>query len=422
MTDQPNPEEASELPKADDTTRALGDPNLDPPNQRPQIAGRFRRRDGPEAQRAATLELFYDLVFVFTITQVSHLLLDHLTWIGAGQAAIVLLAVWWSWNYTTWATNELNPETNPVRLLLIALMLGSLLMAIAVPHAFNERGLLFAAAYLAIQIGRHTFLTFIAAERGSIEREQAGRILVWFLIAGVFWIAGGLVESGWRVGLWLVALALDYIAPRILFPIPGRPRLAAGSWRLGTGHFAERFGLIVIAAIGETIILTGATTAGRELDLGTVAAFISAFAGSAALWWLYFVSTREVSERSLDGETSRTGRARDIYTYGHVLIVAGIILTAVGDELVIAHPLEPLGSAQLTAVVGGPTLFLLAQLALQWRATRRLGYTRLGAITACAALGLLGGSVPALLIGAALVAVLIAVALRDQIAETRRMR
>lgn len=413
MTDQLNPEEASELSTADENGF----------HRSPRVNGhRLRRSGDTEDQRAATLELFYDLVFVFTITQVSHLLLDHLTWAGAGQAAIVLLAVWWSWNYTTWATNELNPETNPVRLLLIALMLGSLLMAIAVPHAFDERGLLFAVAYLAIQVGRHAFLTFVAAERGSVEREQAGRILVWFLIAGVFWIAGGLAESGWRVGLWLVALALDYVAPRILFPLPGRPRLAAGSWRLATGHFAERFGLIVIAAIGETIILTGATTAERELDAATVAAFISAFAGSAALWWLYFVSTREISEHSLDGEASRTGSARDIYTYGHVLIVAGIILTAVGDELVIAHPLDPLGSTQMTAVIGGPTLFLLAQLALQWRATHRLGYARLGAITACAALGLLGGSLPALLVGAALVAVLIAVALRDQIIEKRRTK
>ncbi len=377
--------------------------------------GRLRRRGDAETQRAATLELFYDLVFVFAITQVSHLLLGHLTWAGAGQAAIVLLAVWWSWNYTTWATNELDPETNPVRLLLIALMLGSLLVAIAVPHAFGDRGLLFAVAYLAIQVGRHVFLTFVAADRGSIEREQAGRILVWFLMAGVFWIAGGLVEGSSRAGLWLLALTLDYTAPRILFPLPGRPRLAAGSWRLATGHFAERFGLIVIAAIGETIILTGATTAGRELDAGTVAAFIGAFAGSAALWWLYFTSTRELSERSLDGEASRTGRARDIYTYGHVLIVAGIILVAVGDELVIAHPLDPLGSAQLTAVVAGPVLFLLAQLALQLRATRRLGCTRLAAILACVSLGLLGGSLPALLVGAALVAVLIAVALRDQV-------
>ncbi|PKI92343.1 low temperature requirement protein A [Actinomycetales bacterium SN12] len=384
------------------------------------MIGRLRRRGGADAQRAATLELFYDLVFVFTITQVSHLLLSHLTWSGAGEAAIVLLAVWWSWNYTTWATNELDPETNPVRLLLIALMLGSLLMAIAVPEAFSERGLLFAATYLAIQVGRHTFLTFVAAERGSMEREQAGRILVWFLIAGVFWIAGGMVEHGWRAGLWSIALAIDYIAPRILFPLPRRPRLAADSWRLATGHFAERFGLVVIAAIGETIILTGATTAERELDAGTVAAFISAFTGSAALWWLYFVSARDISERSLVSETRSTGRARDIYTYGHVLIVAGIILTAVGDELVIARPLQPLGSAELTAVIGGPALFLLAQLALQLRSTRRLEYARLSAIAACAALGLLAGSLPALVVSAALVAVLIAVALHDQISETQR--
>lgn len=379
------------------------------------VNSRLRRQGDRGAQRAATLELFYDLVFVFAITQVSHLLLDHLTWAGAGQAAIVLLAVWWSWNYTTWATNELDAETDPVRLLLIALMLGSLLMAIAVPHAFGERGLLFAVAYLAIQVGRHGFLTFVASDRGSVEREQAGRILIWFLVAGLFWIAGGLVEGGARSGLWLLALALDYIAPRVLFLLPGRPRLAAGSWRLASGHFAERFGLIVIAAIGETIILTGATTAGRQLDAGTVAAFTSAFAGSAALWWLYFTSTQELSQRSLDGEASRTDRARDIYTYGHVFIVAGIILMAVGDELVIAHPLNPLGKAQLTAVIAGPVLFLLAQLGLELRATHRLGRTRLAAILACVALGLLGGVLPALLISAALVAVLIVVALRDQV-------
>jgi len=417
VADQPVPAKTFERLTADNAARDVGDAGRDQPTQSAAVAmGRLRRRDDAEAQRAATLELFYDLVFVFTITQVSHLLLSNLTWTGAGQAAIVLLAVWWSWNYTTWATNELDPETNPVRLVLIALMLGSLLMAIAVPHAFGERGLLFVVAYLAIQVGRHSFLTFVVATRGSVEREQAGRILAWFLIAGVFWIAGGLVEGGWRAGLWLVALALDYIAPRIFFPLPGRRRLAAGSWRIATGHFTERFGLIVIAAIGETIIQTGATTAGHELDTATVAAFISAFTGSAALWWLYFVSARDLGERSLDASASRTGRARDIYTYGHILIVGGIILTAVGDEIVIAHPLEPLGRAELTTVGAGPMLFLLAQFALQLRATRRVGYVRLVATAACATLGLFGVALPALLIGTALVAVLIAVALSDQLA------
>src|SRR5215218_8490097 len=142
------------------------------------------RREAGVEQHATSLELFYDLVFVFAITQVSHLLLEHLTWEGAGQAALVLLVVWWSWNYTTWVTNELDPDSIAVRMLLIGLMLASFLMAIAIPEAFGDRGLLFAGAYVAIQIGRHTFLTFAAAEKGSLERERAGRILIWFVAAG----------------------------------------------------------------------------------------------------------------------------------------------------------------------------------------------------------------------------------------------
>src|SRR4051794_39762135 len=152
-----------------------------------------RVRDGSE-QHATTLELFYDLVFVFAITQVSHFLLGHLTWAGAGQAAVVLLVVWWSWNYTTWVTNELDPDAIAVRLLLIGLMLASFLMAIAIPEAFGDRGLLFAGAYVAIQLGRHSFLTFVAARPGSVERTRAGRILIWFLAAGVLWIAGAIAD------------------------------------------------------------------------------------------------------------------------------------------------------------------------------------------------------------------------------------
>lgn len=415
MTDQPNSEDAVELPTTPGAV-ASEKPNVGRPSQRTRLLpGRLRRRANAEAHRAATLELFYDLVFVFTTTQVSHLLLGHLTWAGAAQAAIILLAVWWSWNYTTWATNELNPETNPVRFLMIALMLGSLLMAIAIPYAFGQRGLLFALSYVTIQIGRHAFLTFVATERGSTEREQAGRILIWFLMAGSFWIAGGLASGEARTWLWLGALMLDYIAPRILFPIPGRLRLESDSWHPNIEHFSERFGLIVIIAIGETIILTGSTAAGRELDPGTIGGIISAFAGSSALWWLYFISTREFSENSLGDEVRRTARARDIYTYGHALVVAGIILTAVGDEIVITHPLATLDNAQLVTVAGGPALFLLAQLALNFRARHRVDHIRLGVITGCAVMGLLGGYLPALIVHAELVAVLMAVALCDQI-------
>src|ERR671912_2974254 len=169
-----------------------------------------RRRADEVSQRASTLELFYDLVFVFAITQVSHLLLEHLTWAGVLQSSIVLLAVYWSWNYTTWTTNELDTETIPVRLLLLALMLVSLLMSVAIPDAFGEHALLFAGSYVAIQVGRHSFLTFAAAEPRTIERERAGRILTWFVAAGVLWIAGALSGGAARTALWLGALALGY--------------------------------------------------------------------------------------------------------------------------------------------------------------------------------------------------------------------
>ncbi len=270
-----------------------------------------RRTEAGEDYGATTLELFYDLVFVFAITQVSHLLLDHLGWEGAGQAALILLVVWWAWQYTTWVTNELDPEAIPVRLLLIGLMLASLLMAVAIPDAFGDKALLFSASYVAIQVGRHSFLTFVAAASGTLERERAGRILTWFCGAGVLWIAGALADGETRTILWLAAVALDYGAPLVTFWVPGRPRLAGSAWEVGTRHFTERFGLFVIIALGESIVLTGATTAELELDTATVAAFAAAFLGTAALWWLYFTSIAHLSEQRLAQAADRTILARD---------------------------------------------------------------------------------------------------------------
>src|SRR5919197_667416 len=201
------------------------------------------RRAADIEQRATSLELFYDLVFVFAVTQVSHHLLDDLTWRGAGQSALLLLVVWWSWNYTTWVTNELDPESPVVRLLMIAIMLASLVMAAAIPDAFTGEAGLFVGSYLAIQVGRHTFLTFAAAERGTLERARAGRILVWFVAAGVFWIAGAIADGTARTLLWLIALAIDYGAPLVLFWIPGRPFIGEAAWEVTTTHFSERFAL-----------------------------------------------------------------------------------------------------------------------------------------------------------------------------------
>jgi low temperature requirement protein LtrA len=380
------------------------------------------RRDAGAEQRATTLELFYDLVFVFAVTQVSHLLLNHLTWEGAGQAAMVLLVVWWSWNYTTWVTNELDPESIVVRLLLIALMLGSLLMAIAIPHAFGDKALLFAGSYVAIQVGRHLFLTFAAADQGTIERKRAARILVWFVAAGALWIAGAIADDGARTVLWLVALALDYGAPLVTFWVPGREPLSPAAWEVGTEHFAERFQLFIIIALGESIVVTGATTADLDLTAARVAALALAFLATAAQWWLYFNLVANVAQRRLAQAENRTLLARDAYTYLHVVIVAGILLGAVGDELVIAHPTEELANAELIAVVCGPALYLLAHVALRLRMTGTISPRRLAGAIACLAVGAIGTFASALVVAALLLGVLVAVIVADQIAATRRRR
>src|ERR687886_2604853 len=382
--------------------------------------GYLRRRVDGEGQRATTLELFYDLVFVFAVTQVSHLLLEHLTWAGVGQSLLVLLVVWWSWNYTTWVTNELDPETIPVRLLMIALMLASLLMAVAIPQAFGDRALLFVSSYVFIQVGRHTFLTFAAAEAGTIERERAGRILTWFVAAGVFWFAGVFVDEPARVAFWLVALALDYGGPLVTFRIPGLPRVAPEAWSIGTEHFTERFGLFIILALGESIVITGATTSELDLDTARVAALGIAFLATAALWWLYFSAVARIAQRHLELSENRTLLARDAYTYLHVVIVAGVIVSAVGDELVIAHPTEVLPGEQVAVVVAGPAIYLLAHAVFRLRMTRSVSWKRLGGALACAAVGSIGLFAPALVVGALLIAVLVAVIGSEYVAAARR--
>ena len=378
------------------------------------------RREAGVEQHATTLELFYDLVFVFAITQVSHLLLGHLDWTHAGQATLILLVVWWSWNYTTWVTNELNPESISVRLLLIGLMLASLLMAIAIPDAFGDKALLFAGSYVVIQVWRHLFVTFVAAEAGTVERARAGRILTWFIAAGVLWIAGALADGETRTVLWLAALAVDYAAPLVTFWLPGVERVTPEAWEVGSEHFAERFQLFIIIALGETIVVTGATTSQHELTTATIVAFSLAFLSTAALWWLYFNVVAGIAQRRLAEAVNRTVLARDAYTYLHVVIVAGILLAAVGDEIVIAHPTDELSDAELVTVVSGPALYLLSLVLLRLRMYGTLTGRRLAGAAACLAIGAIGTFAPALVVAALLFGVLVAVIVGDQLAAHRR--
>ena len=384
--------------------------------------GARRQREGGEGQRATMLELFYDLVFVFAITQVSHLLLEHLTWVGVGQSLLVLLVVWWSWSYTTWVTNELDTESISVRLLLISLMLLSLLMAVAIPDAFGDRALLFAGSYVAIQVGRHVFLTFVASGPGTVERERSGRVLVWFVAAGVLWIAGALAEGPARVVLWLLALGLDYLAPLVVYWVPGLRRIAGAAWTVGTEHFAERFQLFIIIALGETIVITGATTSDLDLEAATLVAFGLAFLATAAMWWLYFDYVARIAQRRLELAPNRTELARDGYTYLHVVMAAGIIVSAVGDELVIAHPTDVLPAPEIAVVVAGPGLYLLAHALFRRRMTGTWGRKRLFGALGCFAVGAAGPFVWGIVLSGLVVAVLAAVIVSEYLSGVRRAR
>ncbi len=378
-----------------------------------------RSEEDRQTQSATALELFYDLVFVFAITQVSHHLLEHLTWEGAGQSALMLLMVWWSWNYTTWLTNELDPEAIPVRLVVMALMLASLLMAIAIPEAFGDKALLFAGSYVAIQVGRTAFLAFAGAYPGTLERRRAGQILIWFVASGLFWIAGALAEGSTRTLLWLIALAIDYGAPMVTYWVPWSGRVRPSAWQVSTSHFAERFQLFVIIALGESIVITGATTSELPLDTARTAAFALAFLSTAALWWLYFNYVARVAERRLELAENRTLMARDAYTYLHAVMIAGVIVSAVGDELVIAHPTDKLPGYEVAAVAAGPAIYLLAHNLFRLRLTGSISGPRMSGMVACVLLGLVGTQLTALVLAAALVGVLVGVIVWEYVRGAR---
>jgi low temperature requirement protein LtrA len=380
----------------------------------------FRDRRSGREQRATALELFFDLVFVFAITQLSHLLVDHLTWSGAAQTLFLLLVVWWGWNYTTWMTNFVDPESPAVRVVLLLVMLASLLMSIAIPEAFGDRAALFAIAYVAMQVIRNAFMAW-ATPAGSAPRRTFSGILIWSLATGALFVAGAFLPPAARNVVWVVALVGDFAGPAARYWVPGRAQqVTTADWGVDPHHFSERFQLFIIIALGESIVVTGATAAGLEMDAATAAAVAVAFVGSAALWWLYFDRVAALAGSRLASAEDAGRLARDGFTYLHIPIIAGIIVTAVGDEIVIQHPGEVLHGPDLTALVAGPIIYLAGHVLFRLRMTGTLSRTRpvaMAAILACAPLGLFA---PALVVATAIAAVLAALVAWETVAGARR--
>jgi low temperature requirement protein LtrA len=318
----------------------------------------LRRRGTHEHARVTYVELFFDLVFVFAITQLSHHLLGHFSAAGVLETALMLGAVWWLWVYTAWSTNWLDPQATPVRLMLFAMMLGGLVLSMAIPQAFETRGLAFAAAYVAMQLGRTGFMLFALRTHNPRTFRSFQRIFSWLAVAAVFWLAGGIAEGPLRVALWLIALAIDFSGPAASYWTPGLGRSTTADWDIEGGHMAERFGLFIIIALGESILVTGATFGAMAWTPPTIAAFLVAFLGTVAMWWIYYNVGAERGSEAIaqDHDPGRLGRLA--YTYFHLLPVAGIILAAVADELVLAHPGGHTDLKTFATAAGGPALFL----------------------------------------------------------------
>jgi low temperature requirement protein LtrA len=371
--------------------------------------GLLRTRDGGE-QRVTPLELFFDLVYVFAVTQLSHRLLEHLTLGGALETLFLLLVVWWAWVYTTWFTNWFDTDRPPVRALLVAIMLASLVMSVAIPEAFDKQGLMFASAYVVIQVGRTLFVV-LALDKSSSLGRNFQRILAWFAIPAVLWVAGGLLEGETRYVLWVLALALEYTGPVTGFYTPGLGRSATGEWTVEGGHLAERCQLFVIIALGESILVTGTTFGDLEPSTARIAAFVVAFLGSAALWWIYFARHAEVARETISSSEDPGRLGRSAYTYFHLPMVAGIIAVAAADELTVAHPGEHGTPASVALTLGGTALFLAGHAFFKWAMFRVLSWARVVAIAALAALIPVGFAIPtlALSVAASLIVVVLAV-------------
>jgi low temperature requirement protein LtrA len=365
--------------------------------------------------RVTNAELFFDLVFVFAVTQISHTLLGRFTPLGALQTTLLFLGVWWVWVNTTWITNWLDPDLTPVRILLFLLMLGGLVLSTSIPQAFETRGLWFALAYAAMQVGRTMFLLASTPRTRPSIRMNAVRILVWLSTSAVFWIAGGLTEGQSRLALWGVALAIEYLSPAARFWAPGYGKSSIEDWVVEGGHMAERCAGFIIIALGESIVVTGATFADLTWTTENVLTFVSAFVGSIAMWWIYFHKGAEAGSERIS-KSSEPGRlARLAYTYLHMPIVAGVIVSAVADELTLTHPGGHSDVRTVLSAIGGPLLFLIGTILFKHVVRGWLQLSHVVGIAAFVVLAWFAGDLSPLVLSIATTAILIVVAVWETI-------
>jgi len=333
-------------------------------------------------------ELFFDLVFVFGFTQVTTLLSHDPTWTGLGHALLILTALWWAWSSYAWLTNTIDPRAGPVLGAVIVAMGAMFVAALAVPEAFGRHGVVFGIAFLIVNAMQATLYALTA--RGNQELLEAIlRIVPWVLGGSALILAAGFTDAGLRTGLWVAALAVGFFAPALV---------DVHGWRVQPAHFAERHGLIVIIAIGESLVAIGIGARGTRLDAGVIVAALLGFLVATSFWLAYFDFFQTRVRQLLTGRSGedRIAIARDVYTYCHLPMVIGIILFAFALKSTLAHLGDELGTVEAVALCGGSALYLFAYVALRLRVSRTLGHGRIAAAIACTLLIPVAVVVPAM--------------------------
>lgn len=379
----------------------------------------LRPGDASRSDRVTYVELFFDLVFVFALTQLSAYLYEHQTPLGALEGAIMVVALWWSWVATTWVTNWLDPVRLPVRIAVIAIALVAMAVSVSIADSFGDRAWVFAVAYVVMQVGRTAFIAIAARSGDRRVSQDFARVLVWTAAGGVLWLIGALLPLPAQLPLWAAALGLELLGMRLGFPVPGHGRVEMARWDLSGAHIAERTALFVLIALGEGLLVTGFAFVELEITPQAVLAMLLAFSAAAAMWWIYFDHGERVGAEAMEASDAPGRLARTAYTYVHLLVIGGIVLVSVGDKEVLAHPDEQSLSAVIT-VLGGPLLFLVGTLSFRrllegrWLLPQAVGIAGLLAVAAVTPL------LTALGTGAASTAVLLAVAAAETVYRKRR--
>ncbi|MDG4752014.1 low temperature requirement protein A [Micromonospora sp. WMMD718] len=352
------------------------------PTAAPEPAGRRPPVRDPEAPRRVTLlELFFDLVYVVALALISRNLISSVSWERAAESLVMLMAIWWTWAITTLVTDIYDPQRTEIKLLIVAVMFGALLMTIAIPEAFGTRGLVFAGTYVAIHLGRGLFL-MPAVRRHPQSNRRALRIFAWFAVSAVPWLVGALAAHGTaRLWFWAGALAIDYLGFRLAYPVPGLGAVPESQRNVTAEHLSERYQQFFIIALGDAVLVAGTVFSLHHSEVENLAAFATAFATTLLLWHIYVHKSGELLPDAI-ARAAQPSRFLNTAPYTHLLMVAGVVTTAAGFDLVLLEPTGHTPPAWLAVILGGPALFLIGRGAFEYEVFSRVSASRPGGILA----------------------------------------